>query len=249
MATLGDSVERINPAYFQSKEKYLLYLRHVFAYEHVTNQLPADAHVLEIGSGEGYGANLLAAHVGRVEAVDVDPASIEHAKQQYAAPDCHFRLYEGERLPYDDESFDHVVSMQVIEHIEDDVGFVREAHRVLKDGGSCWITTPNRTHRVPPGEEVWNPFHVREYYPDEFAQVLQCVFDDVSILGISSRPEILEVEHARVERSFSLRKLIPEPIKALLDGDVKEQYSTKDFHIVEGEAVNESLDLLGVCQK
>lgn len=246
---LADTVERINPVHFRSKEKYLLYLRHVFAYEHVASRMKPTDHVLEIGFGEGYGSILLAEHAGTVTALDVDHDLVDHANQRHARDEVSFGHYEGEVIPYGDDTFDHVVSMQVIEHIEDDVQFVREAHRVLKPGGYCWITTPNRAHRIPPGGKIWNPFHVREYLPQELADVLTEVFDDVSVLGIAGTQEVLRTEHKRVSRGMSFRKLIPEPVKALLDGDVETRYSTRDFHVAKDEDVVNSLDLLGVCRK
>ena len=47
-------------------------------------------------------------------------------------------------LPFENETFDCVVSFQVIEHIADDKEFVREVHRVLRKGGRFIVTTPNR---------------------------------------------------------------------------------------------------------
>lgn len=49
----------------------------------------------------------------------------------------------GERLPFPDESFDHVVSLQVLEHVEDPGRVIREIARVLKPGASCWIACEN----------------------------------------------------------------------------------------------------------
>lgn len=45
----------------------------------------------------------------------------------------------GERLPFPAESFDHVVSLQVLEHVEDPGRVIREIERVLKPGASCWV--------------------------------------------------------------------------------------------------------------
>jgi len=53
-------------------------------------------------------------------------------------------LEDASRLSFADESFDGVISIQVIEHVEDDVGFIRESLRVLKRGGTLFYTTPNR---------------------------------------------------------------------------------------------------------
>lgn len=49
----------------------------------------------------------------------------------------------GERLPFPAESFDHVVSLQVLEHVEDPGRVIKEIGRVLKPGASCWIACEN----------------------------------------------------------------------------------------------------------
>lgn len=46
-------------------------------------------------------------------------------------------------LPFDDETFDIVIGNQVLEHIQNTDGFLREIWRVLKEGGYCVISTPN----------------------------------------------------------------------------------------------------------
>lgn len=45
-------------------------------------------------------------------------------------------------LPFPDESFDTIVSTQVLEHVEKPWVMVKEIHRVLKNGGSCILTAP-----------------------------------------------------------------------------------------------------------
>jgi len=248
MTSLHDTVERINPVYFRSKEKYLLYLRHVFAYEYVLSQLPPSVSLLEIGCGEGYGARMLADAGHNVLAIDVDAEAVTHAQRAYGTPTCRFRTYDGERLPFEDGAFAYIVSMQVIEHVPDDARFVREAERVLQPEGVCWFTTPNRTHRIPEGGKIWNPFHVREYYPHELETVLQSHFPDAAVWGIRGTDEVQQIEYARVKRGLSIRKLIPEPIKAWLDGDVRARYTTAVYRATPDE-ISGSLDLLGICRK
>jgi SAM-dependent methyltransferase len=75
-----------------------------------------------------------------------------------------------------DETFDHVVSVEVLEHVEEDDLFVKEVSRVLKRGGVFLMTTPN-------GDwvENKNPDHKRHYKRRELTSLLEKYFDDVAV--------------------------------------------------------------------
>ena len=49
---------------------------------------------------------------------------------------------DATRLPFDDATFDCVVTSEVLEHIQNDVGAIAELHRVLKPGGRLGVTVP-----------------------------------------------------------------------------------------------------------
>jgi SAM-dependent methyltransferase len=104
------------------------------------------ARVLDLGAGEGYFSRLLGEMVRArhgcepgeiIRACDAVPEQF-----RYDAVTCDAVEEEG-RLPYADAGFDLVCSLEVIEHVEDQFGFMREAHRVLKTGGTLLLSTPN----------------------------------------------------------------------------------------------------------
>ena len=108
--------------------------------------LVSGARVLDLGAGEGYFSQILGEHVR--ERFHREPAEIVCACD--AVPElfrydavCCDAVGENGRLPYADATFDLVCSLEVIEHVEDQFGFVREAFRVLKPGGTLLLSTPN----------------------------------------------------------------------------------------------------------
>ncbi len=264
--------ERIIPEKFESKEEYLIYLRHLFAYEFAKDKFSDNSYVLEVGCGEGYGTSLLSQNGVNIIGLDVDKNTIEHGSNKYGSENCIFRVYDGVNIPYENDTFDTVISFQVIEHIQDDINYVSEIYRVLKRNGFFILTTPNRTYRLKSGQKPWNRFHIREYYPDELENILKNKFLDVKVWGIRGNEEVQKIEIERVKQGISiisfnplnLRKLIPEPLKPVIikilrrithrnhrsknDRDFLNKYGLKDYYAIKSN-VRESLDLLGICKK
>ncbi|MCM3874395.1 MAG: class I SAM-dependent methyltransferase [Pyrinomonadaceae bacterium] len=75
-----------------------------------------------------------------------------------------------------DDTFDGVVAVEVLEHVEQDGDFVREVYRVLKSQGVFLMTTPN-------GDFVknTNPDHKRHYTRQQLTDLLSSVFDNVTV--------------------------------------------------------------------
>ncbi len=101
-----------------------------------------DAKILDIGCGTGHYTQLFAINNNHVTGLDVqDIREKKHIKR--------YKFIRGsaEQLPFKNESFDVVLSFDVIEHLASDFLFVKEVKRVLKKNGRVYIATPNR-HRL-----------------------------------------------------------------------------------------------------
>lgn len=259
------TAERISPEMIDSKEEYILYLKHLFAYYFVKKEIPKGSFVLEVGCGEGYGTFLLTKEGFDVIGLDINEETINEASKKYQSKNCRFVCYDGKRIPFDDETFDVVISFQVIEHIHDDLGFVKEIHRVLKKGGKLFLTTPNRLYRLKPNEKPRNPFHIREYAPLDLQELLKKVFSDAEILGIRGNKEVQEIEINRVKEPkilkldpLNLRRFLPSSFRRAIlqllnnqrteNKDYIDKYNINDYYVIE-DHLEESLDLLGICRK
>lgn len=141
--------------------------------------------VLEVGCGEGRGLELLIPKSKTFTAVDkIEPAI---KKLQIKHPQAAFRAMNIPPLGgLSDNKYDTVVSFQVIEHIQDDTLFLQEIHRVLKPGGMALVTTPNRRMSL-----TRNPWHIREYLPEELERLAASIFSKVELKGISGNAKVM----------------------------------------------------------
>jgi len=99
--------------------------------------------ILDVGSGPGHQAFEISAVVGpdgRVRGIDPAESAVAIASRRCSElPNVSFELGEAAQLPFDDETFDAVMSSQVFEYLEDVSGGLREIFRVLRPGGRMLI--------------------------------------------------------------------------------------------------------------
>lgn len=159
------------------------------AYEHISRYLFASSfargkRVLDLGSGEGYGAHLLSKAAAAVVGLDIDEETARHAQAKYgnAAGNLSFEKGSATRLPFGDGRFDVVVCFEMLEHISEHHEMMAEIRRVLCDDGILVVSTPDkRVYSDLPGYR--NEYHVRELYFEEFRALLDGYFPHVNYFG------------------------------------------------------------------
>ena len=161
-----------------------VFQRSILAYYKAAELVSGD--VLEIGTGMGYGVEVVAPAADKYVTIDKSCAyNVE------LTANAEFRQMTVPPLDFADESFDYVISFQVIEHIKNDKEFVAEVSRVLRKGGKFIVSTPNA-----PMSLTRNPWHVREYKAEELKELLSKEFSQIDMMGVGGNEKIMEYYEA-----------------------------------------------------
>lgn len=216
--------------------------RHEIAYRWIAPWC-AGAVVVDAGCGEGYGAAALRTVAQEVVALDYAPDVLAHVRARY--PLLHPVHCDLQRLPVGDGRAEVVVSLQTIEHLHDQPGFVADCARALRPAGTLVLSTPNRLTFSPGRETPLNPFHTRELNAAELAALLAPHFTVSRMLGVRHGRRL-----TRWERRHG--SLVDAQLASSPDGwpaNVRRavQRTTADDFEVTAEDVDGSLDLLAVA--
>ena len=162
-----------------------IYQRSLLAYHEAAKLVSGE--ILEIGTGSGYGIKIISPKASKY--VTIDKFDNEQVK---AMVDTHSNIsFVKMEVPplkgVPDNSFDFVITFQVIEHIEDDKAFVSEIHRVLKKGGKLIVSTPNIKMTL-----TRNPWHIREYTISELDALLKTKFPTVIKNGVYGSKNVFD---------------------------------------------------------
>jgi SAM-dependent methyltransferase len=149
-----------------------------------------DAVVVDCACGTGIGASYLAAAGARqVHAFDLSADAIGQAARR-ERPNLKFSVASATDLGLPPASVDVYVCLETIEHVVEDMALLVEVSRVLRPSGVFICSTPNRWVKDPGAtlrDRPCNIFHVREYSPAEFTDLLRMYFDQVSLFGQNPR--------------------------------------------------------------
>lgn len=150
-------------------------------YEHFHRYLWAQPlvkgkRVLDLGSGEGFGSAILADGAASVVGIDIAEDAVEHAILNYQGGVLSFKVASATDLSaFPDDSFDVVVSFEVIEHVAEQDEVLKEIARVLTDEGLLIMSSPDRAAYQRASSEP-NPFHERELSLPELEELIEKTF-------------------------------------------------------------------------
>ncbi|MCW8810559.1 MAG: class I SAM-dependent methyltransferase [Ignavibacteriaceae bacterium] len=111
--------------------------------EYIISKIPKSVNsILDVGCGKGWVAKEFLPKGKTVVSLDISVTNPSIVKKLYSNPK-HFAIAaDSFHLPLNDNSFDCVIASEIIEHVVDPAGFIKELFRVIKKGESLIITTP-----------------------------------------------------------------------------------------------------------
>ncbi|HUI30864.1 MAG TPA: glycosyltransferase [Candidatus Acidoferrales bacterium] len=121
---------------------------------------------------------------GKVVGIDVDPKVIAKAQQRAASfglSNCEFMPASATELPFANATFDRILLADVLEHVIDDLGIIKECFRVMKPGGKLIINAPRPNYSTL-FNKAWirSIGHVRDGYElDDIKGLTSGLFDVV----------------------------------------------------------------------
>ncbi|WCB92691.1 Ubiquinone biosynthesis O-methyltransferase, mitochondrial [Baekduia alba] len=227
-------------------EENYWYRRHLVVYEWIRERV-GGLKVIDMACGEGYGSSVLGAAAGEVVGVDANPEAHEHARLRYTTGNVRFARDLVETFG---EPADAVVFLQTIEHVRNPDEVLEHFKAIISESASplVVVSTPNLLTLAPEGaEKSENPWHIKEYRPEEFRALCAAHFASVEVYGLF---------HARklAVHELAIKKLGWDAIHKRL-GITKRFYdrftpaiSAKDFILTTERPLEGALDFVAVCR-
>jgi SAM-dependent methyltransferase len=212
-------------------ERFFLDVEHRYAKTHrMIREAAGDLagkRILDLGCSRGMLLERFRRYPGaELHGIELDPGMRALAEARGIAVDTHQInvLRDGQigaSLPYADGSFDVVIAAEIVEHIVDSAGFLREIHRVLAPDGIVFVSTPNilwwkyrldvLAGRYP------DPLEYRLLYGDDFGHVRIFAPAQLHELVVSAGFEVVRTEGKRLGPISTLTRT-PGAVARALDG-------------------------------
>jgi SAM-dependent methyltransferase len=178
-------------------EENYWFRRHLVVYEWIAARVHG-RRVVDLACGEGYGSAVLGRTAASVVGVDANPEAFGHARAKYTSPAVRFERDMVETWRGD---VDCVVFLQTIEHVQDADAVLEHVKQLIGSRGVAYVSTPNVLTLAPKGQErSGNPWHVREYRPEEYRALCERHFGSVDLLGLHHARK-LRLHQLAIERA------------------------------------------------
>ena len=151
-----------------------------YHYEIALRHLTPEMKVLDLACGAGHGVRAIAAAVREAHGGDVDAETIAEARATTPDRNVFYHVVDGAATGFAEGSFDAVLSMETVEHVDDEDRFVAELHRVLAPGGVLVLSTPQNSQ----GHIPITYMHEREYSLEQITALVGRHFTITETIGL-----------------------------------------------------------------
>lgn len=189
-----------------------LYREHISRYIFSSHFINSEVSLLDVGCGTGYGTKELSRKAANAIGIDISSEAIEYAQNKYSENNVDYRVMDCYNLQFELNSFDVVISFEVIEHLDNPDLYLENIVKVLKDNGTYIVSTPNKKMYSDSNPNYSNPFHIKEYYLDEFKRLLNKYFQNVDIYVQNYSQGILVKKILSEELSYQTVSLDENPM-------------------------------------
>jgi 2-polyprenyl-3-methyl-5-hydroxy-6-metoxy-1,4-benzoquinol methylase len=218
--------------------------------------------ILDFGCGSGYGAFMLAQHGAIVHALDISKTAIEYAQETYV--DTNLQFFQLDACCRDEvlrvlrpESYDLIVSFDVIEHLERYFDYLENICNLVKTDGTVIIGCPNRLETFN-WNPSWNRFHFQEFSPYQLRRILMLYFQNVALIAQDFKDESKRERIRRLNnQGDAMRHLMKGIIRILQRYHVHRapiktyRLECTDLHFMvepPEEILRRAVGLIAVCQ-
>jgi ubiquinone/menaquinone biosynthesis C-methylase UbiE len=132
--------------------------------EDVIGRYCKDKYVLDLGCGYGNYTKTISKHTSKIVGIDISQRWLDCAAKQ--CPGARFIQADAHNIPCENDTFDVVVSIGLFEYIKRDV-VIKEIRRVLKTGGVCIISVPNKYSLCRAPYKIAHKILMKKYPTDE----------------------------------------------------------------------------------
>jgi ubiquinone/menaquinone biosynthesis C-methylase UbiE/spore coat polysaccharide biosynthesis protein SpsF (cytidylyltransferase family) len=171
-------------------------------YESAKKYISKNDIVLDISSGQGNGTAVLSSFCKKIYAFDIVKEYLDKGSAVYAEEHENIEFLLGEAnmpIPIADNSITFAVSIHTMEHVENDMIFLKEIKRVMKVGGILYLEVPIRIPKPFSGNtEPLLPHtdsfagHYREYSIKSFKYLISQLFKVMVVKGVSRGSYVAE---------------------------------------------------------
>ncbi|GEM_PF-2108734 len=127
-------------------DRYTSDPRFVRRFEKITRMLDrlVSGRALDVGCGSGVFSHYLSTKGWQVLGIDISPEMIEAAGRYASGPNVEFRAVAFEALGEQRDRFDLILSLSMLEYVEDDEAAIQKCSQLLRSGGYLLVSVPNR---------------------------------------------------------------------------------------------------------